>query len=149
MQRTASRSTAFALTAAVGLTANVITLIVLAIDNITGNSIAAHVTAMYRPYGTIPDLTLPWIVLYVTFAAASACCGFALWGSVHQARWTRPFSTVVFLIGGSLLVFLFMVSEHGAAILPTGWRVVCLSMAIYSLVAMLIAWLPTTDRIRE
>jgi hypothetical protein len=41
-----------------------------------------------------------------------------------------------------------MVSEHGTAILPTVWRIVCLSTAIYGAIVMFVAWAPTTDRIR-
>lgn len=148
MERTASRSTAFALTTGVGFAGSIVALICMAIDQATINSIRAHVIDMYTPFGTVPDPMVPWLFLYATFTAAAICWAVALWGTLRNARWTRLFSTVVFLLGGALLLFLFMVSEHGTAILPTAWRIVCLCTAIYGAVVMFVAWLPTTDHIR-
>lgn len=71
-----------------------------------------------------------------------------MWGSSRDAKWTRLFSTVVFLVGGALLVFLFMVSEHGTSILPAARRIARLGTAIYGGVAVLVAWLPATGRIK-
>lgn len=148
MERTASRRTAFTLTAGVGLAASIITLIWMAVDQATANSVRTHVIAMYGPYGTIPDPAVPWLFLYATFGAGAICWALTLWGSVRHARWTRLFSTAVFLVGGALLLFLYMASEHDTAILPTGWRIVCLCTAIYGAIVMLVAWLPTTGHIR-
>ncbi len=148
MERTASRQTAFALTAGLGLAAGIVILIWMVVDNATTNTVLARVTANYGPVGTIPDPMVPWLVLYATFGAGLICWALALCGAVQQAKWTRQFSTVAFLAGGALLVFLFMVSENGNAILPTGWRIVCLSAAIYGVVAMLVAWLPVDGRIK-
>lgn len=89
-----------------------------------------------------------WLTLYATFGAGSACWALATWGSARQAKGARPLSTIAFLAGGALLVFLFMASENGNAILPMGWRMVCLSAAIYGVIAMLVAWLPVNGRIK-
>lgn len=148
MERTASRSTAFALTAGVGFAGGVIALIFMAMDRATGNSVAAHVVDLYQPFGTVPDPLVPWVFLCVAFALATICWAISLRATLRNARWTRTFSTISSLLAGVLLVFLFMVSEHGTAILPTAWRVACLSAAIYGAIAVLLAWLPTTDRIR-
>ncbi len=148
MERTASRSTAFALVTGLGFAGSVIALICMAIDQATGNSVRTHVIDLYTPFGTIPDPAIPWIALYATFAAGAICWGIALWGALRKVGWVRAFSTVVFLIGGTLLIFLFMASEHDAAILPGAWRIVCLSTAIYGAIAMLVIWLPTTGRIK-
>lgn len=148
MQRTASRQTAFTLTAGLGLAAGIITLIWMALDQATTNSVVIHVASVYSAYGTVPDPRVPWLFLYASFGAGSICWALALWGSIHNAKKTRIFSTAAFLAGGALLIFLFMVSEHGSPILPTAWRIVCLCTAIYGGVAMLVAWLPVTGRIQ-
>lgn len=148
MRRTASRQKAFTLTSGLGLAAGIVTIICLAIDHATANSVLSHITEMYSPYGTVPDPTVPWLVLYATFGAGTICWAVTMRGSARENKWTRVFGTAAFLVGGALLIFLFMVTEHGQAILPTSWRIVCLSTAIYGGVAMLVAWLPTTDRIQ-
>lgn len=148
MERTASRQTAFTLTAGLGLVAGIVVLVWMVIDNATTNTVLSRVTATYGPLGTIPDPTVPWLALYAAFGSGSVCWALATWGSARQAKWTRLLSTIAFLSGGALLVFLFMVSENGTAILPMGWRVVCLSAAIYGVIAMLVAWLPVNGRIK-
>ncbi len=73
--------------------------------------------------------------------------------SAHNNELFSPL--VSFLIGTGLLLFIFFITEYDfpaladSPIFPTGWRVTCLSMAIYGVIVMLIAWLPTTDRIRK
>ncbi|MEU1399080.1 hypothetical protein ABZ403_23830 [Micromonospora zamorensis] len=148
MERSASRRTAFTIALGVGLAATLIAIIWMVVDRATTNSISAHVTSLYSPYGDVPDPIVPWIFLYFTFGLGAICWAVTLLGSVRNAGWVRWFSTGCFLAGTVLLVFGFLVSEHNTAILSTGWRVVCLCMAIYGTVVMLIAWLPTTDRIR-
>ena len=148
MERTASRQTAFALTAGLGLAAGVVILVWMVIDHATTNTVLARVNANYGPLGTIPDPMVPWLALYATFGAGAICWALALWGAVKHTKWARPFGIAVFIAGGALLVFLFMVSENGNAILPMGWRIVCLSVAIYGAIAALVAWLPVNGRIK-
>lgn len=149
MERTASRRTAFTITVGVGLVATVVAMIWMAIDHATSNSVLGHVTVLYTPHGAVPDPAVPWLFLYGTFGAGAVGWTIALLGSVRKASWVRWFSTGCFVAGSALLLFLFLVSEHHQTILPTGWRMVCLSLMIYGIIAILVAWLPTTERIRR
>lgn len=148
MARTASRSEAYRLTVGVGMAGSVLALIWLVVDYATSHTVAAHVEALYSPYGAVPDTSIPWFVLLATFGLASASWALILRGTLTQASWVRIVSIAAFVLGTALLVFLFLVQEHGTPILPTGWRVVSLVMAGYGAVAMLVAFLPTTEKIK-
>lgn len=107
------------------------------------------------PNGSCPHVT-GWSQLRPSFRGRiSLTQPIVLIGSAKGARWVRWFATITFLIGTGLLLFIYFITEYDfpaladSPIFPTGWRVTCLSMAIYGVIVMLIAWLPTTDRIRK
>lgn len=155
MNRTASRGTALTISCGVGLLASVVILVWMLIDQLTTNTVSGHNTELYAPYGEIPNPAPLWILLYAVFIFGAACWAVTLRGSARDAKWVRWFATAVFLIGTALLLFVFLITEYDFAplsstpIFPVGWRATCVSMAIYGVIVMLIAWLPTTDRIRK
>ena len=148
-QRTASRQVASSISAGTGLAITVAALVVMVIDHATGDSVATRVHEIYAPHGTIPDPIVPWIVLYGVFGAGTVAWAIALRGTLRGARWSRWWSTACFIVGSAALLFVFMVSEHGEAILPLSWRIWCATLAGFGVVAIAIAWLPTTERITE
>lgn len=155
MKRTASRGTALTIGLGLGLFASVVILIWMLIDQLTTNTVSAHNNELFSPLGEVPDPAPLWMLLYAVFGIGAVCWAIVLIGSAKGARWVRWFATITFLIGTGLLLFIYFITEYDfpaladSPIFPTGWRVTCLSMAIYGVIVMLIAWLPTTDRIRK
>ncbi len=155
MNRTASRSTALTISLSLGLLASAIILVWMLIDQFTTNTVSAHNADLFGSLGEVPDPAPLWMVLYAVFGVGAACWAIALTGSAKGARWVRWFATIAFLIGTGLLLFIFFITEYDfpaladSPIFPGGWRITSLSMAIYGVIVMLIAWLPTTDRIRK
>ncbi|MCI1978252.1 MAG: hypothetical protein LKJ44_00825 [Bifidobacteriaceae bacterium] len=74
LERTASRSTAFALTAAMWFAGSIVVFIWLAIGQTLSNRVRAHVIGPYMPLGTVPEL-LPQLSLYATFTAEGHLLG--------------------------------------------------------------------------
>ena len=141
MNLAASRSTTLTITLSLGL--------------LTTNTVAAHNNELFSPLGEVPDPAPLWMLLYAVFGIGVVCWAIALIGSTRGAGWVRWFATVTFLIGTGLLLFVFFVTEYDfpaladSPIFPTGWRIACAGMAIYGVIVMLIAWLPTTERIHK
>lgn len=155
MTRTASRGTALTISIGLGLLASVVILVWMLIDQFTTNTVAAHNTELFSPQGAVPDPAPLWMVLYAAFGVGAVCWGIALRGAVKGAKWARWFATISFIIGTGLLLFCFFITEYDfpalsdSPLFPLGWRITCLCMAAYGAVVMLVAWLPTTDRITE
>jgi Na+-driven multidrug efflux pump len=155
MNRTASRGTALTISLGLGLFASVVILVWMLIDQFTTNTVAAHNTELFSPHGAVPDPAPLWMLLFALFGVGAVCWGIALRGAVKGAKWVRWFATVSFIVGTGLLLFCFFITEYdfpalaSSPLFPLGWRVTCLCMSAYGAVVMLVAWLPTTDRITE
>ena len=148
-ERTASRQVALSICVGLGLAGTVVALIVMAVDHVSSDSIAAHVQELYEPYGEIPDPVVPWIFLYGIFAVGVVGWAIASVGAWRKAWWSRWWCAAACCVGGALLIFLAVVSEHGSPILPLPWRIVSIAVAAVGAITTMIAWLPTTERIME
>lgn len=148
-QRTASRRVASSICLGLGLAATVGALIAMVVDQASGDSVAARVHELYAPYGRIPDPIVPWVFLYGVFGLGAVGWAVALSGAWRGSRWARWWSTTCCLVGSALLFFGAVVSEHDMFILSLSWRVMSIVLAVFGWVAVVVAWLPTTDRIGE
>lgn len=143
----ASRRVAVSLCLALGLLMTVVSLIAMAADRLGSDGIAAHVRELYGPQGQDPDPDVLWAYLATLFVVGALCWAVALWATLRRARWACGWSTAAFVLGGSALVFTGVVTEHGSAIFPLGWRLACFAQAGLGAVAVLVAWLPLNDRV--
>lgn len=148
-QRTASRRVASSICLGLGLAATVVSVIWMAVDQATGDSVASHVRELYSPYGEVPDPVVPWVFLYGVFGLGVIGWAVALAGTWRGARWARWWSTGCFVVGSALLIFGALVSEHDMPILPLSWRIVSIALASFGGIALAVTWLPTTERIEE
>ncbi len=148
-ERTASRRVALSICLGLGLAATVVAMIWMAVDQATGDSVASRVHELYEPYGQIPDPIVPWIFLYSVFGLGALGWATALAVTWRGASWARWWSTACFVVGSALLIFTAVVFEHETPILPLSWRVVSIALAVFGAIALAVAWLPTTERIKE
>ncbi|TFD06282.1 hypothetical protein E3T25_02880 [Cryobacterium sandaracinum] len=148
-ERTASRQVALSICVGMGLAGTVVALILMAVDQVSSDSIAAHVQELYEPFGKIPDPIVPWIFQYSIFAVGVVGWAIASVGAWRKAWWSRWWCAATFCVGSALLIFAAVVSEHGSPILPLPWRIVSIAVAAVGAITTMIAWLPTTDRITE
>lgn len=148
-ERTASRRIAVSICLGLGLAATVVALIWMVVDQATGDSVASHVHELYTPYGDVPDPIVPWVFLYSVFGLAIVGWAVALIGTWRGAKWARWWSTACFVVGSALLIFGAVVSEHEVPILPLSWRIVSIALAAFGALTVVVAWLPTTERIKK
>ncbi len=148
-ERTASRRVAVSICLGLGSATTVVAVIWMVVDRATGDSVATHVHELYAPYGEVPDPIVPWVFLCGVFGLAMVGWAVALVGTWRQARWARWWSTACFVIGSVLLIFGAVVSEHDTPILPLSWRIMSIALAVLGAITLVVAWLPTTDRIKK
>jgi hypothetical protein len=140
-----SRGVVGALYAAVGL--ELLGAAVPVVDLDARGTIAAHLQALYSPYGVpAPDASL--VVVYLV---AVGVVGALLWLAAIRAlrrgwRWARLFSTAVLLGALAVAGADLTVSEYGQPILPTWLGLVGLLPCVAGLVAVILLWRRGTGR---
>ena len=125
------RGAAGAVTAAVVLSAALAGAAV--IDQTGGQSLTDHATALYAPYGTQPDPSLLYGLLY-----GVAAVGAVLWLLVLRAvrsgrRSARVLAVVVAATTAALAVLLLVSAEYGEQIFPPVWGVLAMLPAVAGL----------------
>jgi hypothetical protein len=148
----AARATGSASRGAVGALYGAVALELLGaavpiVDLGTRGAVAAHLQALYSPYGvSAPDASV--VVIYLV---AVGVVGALVWLATirmlrRRWRWARLFATVALLCALAIAGADLTVSEYGLPILPTWLGLVGLLPSLAGLVAVVLLWRPGTGR---
>jgi hypothetical protein len=96
------------------------------VDQIGGQSLTDHATALYAPYGTRPDPNLLYGLVY-TVALVGALLWLLVFRAVRSRRRSAPvLAVVVVTITAALAVLLLVSTEYGGQIFPPVWGILAL-----------------------
>lgn len=127
-----------------GLALTVAAIVVLYIDHLTGNVLAAHIKDGYPSYSQSRiDMAATTYLVYLSVLGGLGIIGWlsTLWAVARRRRWARWLATGLFVVGTSIALFdLFVRDTSGDTGLPAllGW--VGLLPSLAGLVVTVLLW---------
>lgn len=128
----------------IGLGLSVLTMLVLALDQLVLHNLSDHLRAMYADYmpaGQDPgDTSVIAGYLYVVGIVGVLCWFLVIRAAQRGRTWARSVGTTLFVLGATLALFNLVVGEYDQTILPTPLGLVGLLPPLAGLVAVVHLW---------